>query len=95
MLQLSRPHTLIVDGLAVSVTAQDVRELFAPYGAVLAVHVASAPLGGSLGFGYVVMATEGQALEAVAALHGHSFGGRTIRVIRRDLLEVHSHLKTA
>jgi RNA recognition motif-containing protein len=83
----SSQHTLIVDGLAVWVTAQDVRELFAPYGGVLAVHVASAPLGGSLGFGYVVMATEDQAAEAVGVLNGHSLGGRTLRVIRRDVLE--------
>ena len=76
---------LIVDGLALSVTTENVIDLFAPLGGLRSVRLATDPFGCSLGFAHVVIATKEQALGAVAALDGHSLGGRMIRVIAREL----------
>ena len=77
-------YILIVDGLALSVSTEDLWQLFSPLGSVLSARIVTDAFGKSLGFGYIAMATEEEAAGAVAALHRHSFAGRTISVMRRE-----------
>jgi RNA recognition motif-containing protein len=76
---------LIVDGLALSLTSDDLTELFTPFGSILWTHVATDPFRRSLGFGYVVMETDEHATRAIEALQGHSIGGRVISIARTDV----------
>jgi RNA recognition motif-containing protein len=76
---------LIVDGLALSLTSDDLTELFTPFGSILWTHVATDPFRRSLGFGYVVMETDEQADRAIQALQGYSVGGRVIRIARTEV----------
>jgi len=76
---------LIVDGLALSLTSDDLSEMFTPFGTILWTHVATDPFRRSLGFGYVVMETDEQASHAIQALQGHSIAGRLIRISRTEL----------
>jgi RNA recognition motif-containing protein len=75
---------LIVDGLALSLTDEDLTGLFSPFGA-LVVHVARDRFRRSLGLGYVVMENENQATKAIQALQGQSVAGRPLRIIRREV----------
>ena len=88
---------LIVDGLALSVTRENISDLFAPVGGLVSVRLATDPFGQSLGFAYVVMETREYAHRAAAAIDGHSLGGRPIRVLARGPLPQQSppHLRTA
>jgi RNA recognition motif-containing protein len=76
---------LIVDGLSLSVTSDDLKELFVPFGSVLWTQVATDPFRRSLGFGYVVMETDDQASRAAEALNGHSLAGRKLTIIRTQV----------
>jgi RNA recognition motif-containing protein len=70
---------LYVGNLAFSTTADDLREAFGQYGSVTRAQViADRETGRSRGFGFVEMA-EG-ADEAIAALNGTEFQGRTLTV---------------
>jgi cold-inducible RNA-binding protein len=76
---------LIVDGLALSLTLDDLTELFTPFGTILWGQVVTDPFRQSLGFGYVVMETDEQAARALQALQGHSIAGRLIRISRSEV----------
>jgi len=57
--------TVCIDGLSLSVSSTDLHELAELYGSVARAWIVTTPAGGSLGFGYVEMAT---AVEAEALL---------------------------
>jgi cold-inducible RNA-binding protein len=70
---------IYVGNLTFQTTADDLRELFAPYGTVTSAQVVSdRDTGRSRGFGFVEMADGGEA--AIAALNGKDVGGRTLTV---------------
>jgi RNA recognition motif-containing protein len=70
---------IYVGNLTFQTTADDLRELFAPYGTVTSAQVVSdRDTGRSRGFGFVEMADGGDA--AISALNGKEVGGRTLTV---------------
>ena len=71
---------LIIDGLSLSTTADDLREMLSPYGTVVWCRIALDRWGKSLRYGYVVMDTEGHAREALEALNGKAPAGLPITV---------------
>ncbi len=72
--------TIYVGNLPFSATEDDVRELFAPHGEVVRVHlVTDRETGRARGFGFVDMDDAG-AGAAIAALEGVSLEGRTLTV---------------
>jgi RNA recognition motif-containing protein len=72
---------IFVGNLAFSVTEQDVRELFAPYGVVDRINlITDRETGRPRGFGFVEMADDTAAQAAIAALHGQELAGRTLNV---------------
>ena len=76
------PIALIVDGLALSATSADLKELFMPFGSVVWCRIALDRWGNSLRYAYVVMDTEGTATKAVEALNGATLAGLPITVTR-------------
>lgn len=76
---------LIVDGLALSFTAEDLKELFQPFGTILLTQIALDPFRRSLGFGYVVMETEHEATQAIQGLQGHTVVGRPLKIMRTEI----------
>ena len=72
---------IFVGNLAFTVTEQDVRELFAPYGVVESIRlITDRETGRPRGFGFVEMADAQAAQAAIAALHGKEVAGRTLNV---------------
>jgi RNA recognition motif-containing protein len=72
---------IAVKNLAPSVTAHDLRQLFAPYGAVGMIHIAmDRHTGRSQGYGSVAMADRHAAQAAIAGLHGTAYAGRVLTV---------------
>ena len=72
---------IFVGNLAFTVTEQDVRELFAPYGVLTRINLITDRETGRLrGFGFVEMADDTAAQAAIAALHGHELAGRALNV---------------
>ena len=72
---------IFVGNLAFTVTEQDVRELFAPYGVITRINLMTDRETGRLrGFGFVEMADDTAAQAAIAALHGHDLAGRALHV---------------
>ena len=70
---------LYVGNLAFSVTDKDLREMFAPYGAVEnATLVTDRDTGRSRGFGFVEMTNANEADKAIVALNGTDLGGRSL-----------------
>lgn len=70
-----------VGGLPYSTTDQQLQDLFAQYGAVASARIITDKFTGqSRGFGFVEMATDGDAQKAITALNGTQFGGRTLTV---------------
>ena len=79
--QKGYPVQIFVGNLPFTVTEQDVRELFAPYGAVDRVNLITDRETGRLrGFGFVEMADDQAAQEAIQALHGQEVAGRALNV---------------
>ncbi|WP_447983814.1 RNA recognition motif domain-containing protein [Nitrospira sp. Nam74] len=74
--------TLFVDGLALSVTSEDLRELFMSFGSVAWCRVARDHCGISLRLGYVAMDNEDNATRATEALNGTIVAGLQITVTR-------------
>jgi RNA recognition motif-containing protein len=67
---------IFVGNLARTVTAQDLRQLFEPYGTVDTINVIIDPeTGHPHGFGFVDMPERGAARAAIAGLHGTNFAG--------------------
>jgi RNA recognition motif. (a.k.a. RRM, RBD, or RNP domain) len=70
-----------VGHLAFTVTEQDLRELFAPYGVVDRINLLTdRETGRPRGFGFVAMADDKAAQAAIAGLQGTDFAGRTLHV---------------
>ena len=74
--------SLIVDGLKLSTTADDLRQLFLPFGSIVSCRIAVDRYGNSLRYGYVVMDTEADAVKAVDSMHGKSVSGLPITVAK-------------
>lgn len=76
-----RPMTaLIVDGLTLSATADDLRRMFRTFGSVVSCRIVLDHFGNSLRYGYVIMDSEDHADNAVKALNGKASIGLPITV---------------
>jgi|SRR3990172_6619358 len=72
---------LFVGGLPYNAQQQDVQDLFSQCGEVISTTIVRDKFTNqSRGFGFVEMATEEQAAEAIKKLNGTDFGGRKIVV---------------
>jgi RNA recognition motif-containing protein len=72
---------LFVGGLSYNTDVEEIRELFAQAGEVLSANIIRDKFTNqSRGFGFVEMATEEQAVEAIKRFNGTSLGGRTLVV---------------
>jgi RNA recognition motif-containing protein len=72
---------IYVGSLAYSVTEEDLKEAFAPFGEVSSVRLVSDKFSGkSKGFGFVEMPSNEEAEAAIAALNEKDFKGRDIKV---------------
>jgi RNA recognition motif-containing protein len=72
---------IYVGNLAFSVTEGALNDLFAQYGAVDSCRlITDRETGRSKGFGFVEMATEEEATNAISELNGRDFEGRTLTV---------------
>ena len=68
-----------VDNLAAATTEGDLKELFSPYGSVMAVNIAVDRASRKpRGFGFVTMATPESARAAIQALNGKAIGTCTL-----------------
>jgi RNA recognition motif-containing protein len=77
-------------------TEQELRELFAPYGAVTDVQVVTDRMSGaSRGFGFVTMGNRHEGQAAITALEGLSHDGRNLTVnearAKTEHRQNHSH----
>jgi RNA recognition motif-containing protein len=75
------PTALIVDGLSLSITSEDLRELFTPFGPVVWARIAMDRAREHLGFGYVVMQAD-DAAKAIQALEGKTLAGREVHIVQ-------------
>jgi RNA recognition motif-containing protein len=72
---------IYVGNLAYSITEDDLREAFAPYGEISSVSLITDKFSGqSKGFGFVEMPNNSQADAAIKALNETSLKGRNIKV---------------
>jgi RNA recognition motif-containing protein len=72
---------IFVGNLAFSATAEDLRQLFEPYGEVEKIQVVTdRETGRSRGFGFVEMPDSQAAKAAIAGLQGTQFAGRALTV---------------
>ena len=72
---------LYVGSLPYSVTEDELRELFSPFGTVESARIiADKFTGQSKGFGFVEMSTHDEALRAIEELNGKPLNGRTLLV---------------
>jgi len=72
---------LFIGNLAFQTTESDLRALFEPFGRVERVHMAmDRETGRARGFGFVEMANDDEANNAITALNGKEFGGRNVTV---------------
>ena len=76
-----RAVNIFVGNIAFSVTEQDLRELFAPYGVVDRISlITDRETGRPRGFGFVEMADDTAAKAAIAGLQGTELAGRALNV---------------
>jgi cold-inducible RNA-binding protein len=72
---------IYVGNLPFNTGEEDLRQLFATYGQVESVAIIKDKMTGrSRGFGFVEMANDSEAHEAIAGLNGTDMGGRTLTV---------------
>ncbi len=75
------PTNIYVGNLPFSVTVEEVRDMFEPYGPVESVNLITDRETGRLrGFGFVEMSSDEEASAAIAGLHGSQCQGRTLTV---------------
>ena len=85
------PRKLYVGNLAYSVTDQHLNELFSGIGTVDSATVISDKFSGqSKGFGFVEMADDKQAAQAISSLDGSEFMGRNLKVNEAKPREIRS-----
>jgi RNA recognition motif-containing protein len=76
---------IVISNLDTSLTGEDLRKLFAPYGEVESAEIAmDAFTEQSRGFGYVEMPQEDQARAAIAALHQSQVNNRQVSVLEAE-----------
>lgn len=78
------PTALIVDGLSLVVTSEDLREIFEQFGTIVWARVAMDRSREPLGFGYVVMGAE-DATKAIHALDGKTIAGRKLHIAHTSI----------
>jgi RNA recognition motif-containing protein len=78
---MAAASALLVDGLPLSVTSDNLKDLFVPFGPVAWARVVTDPMGVSLTFGYVAMATHEGAEAAMLALNGMQMLSRPLRIV--------------
>ena len=72
---------IFVGNLSFDTTENDIQDLFTPHGTVIEVNLMlDRATGRSRGFAFVTMATPEASEAAIAALSGHSIGGRALTV---------------
>ena len=72
---------IYVGNLNYNTTEEELKELFGQFGAVESVKVITDRFSGqSKGFGFVEMANDSEASEAISSLNSSDFMGRTIKV---------------
>lgn len=72
---------LFVGNLSFQTTETDLREMLAPLGQIMRIHIATdRETGRSRGFAFVEMANDEEAKNAIAALDGKELAGRKIKV---------------
>lgn len=72
---------IYVSNLGFSLSEEDLRQLFAPYGAITSAKlIIDRETGQSRGFGFVEMPDDAAAQKAIAELNGVMAAGRPIRV---------------
>jgi RNA recognition motif-containing protein len=79
------PTALIVDGLSLVVTSEDLREIFEQFGTIVWARVAMDRSREPLGFGYVVMEAEEDATKAIHALDGQTIAGRKLHIAHTSI----------
>lgn len=78
---MSQNKKLYVGSLPYSLTEEQLKDVFVPYGAVVSVRIVTDKFTGkSKGFGFVEMDTQEAAQKAIEAVHGSEVGGRTLVV---------------
>jgi hypothetical protein len=75
---------LIIDGLHLSVTSEDLKEMFTQYGEVIWTRVVMDRFRCSMAYGYVVMASEIEAARAIESLNGKCTGRGILRVVHTE-----------
>lgn len=72
---------IYVGNLPYSMTEDELRELFSPYGTVTSASIIKDKFSGqSKGFGFIEMATQAEGEEAIKQLDGSSVNGRALKV---------------
>ena len=72
---------IYVGNINYSTTEEDLETLFGQYGTVQSAKIiVDRMTDRSKGFGFVEMEDDGQADQAIAALNGQDFGGRSLRI---------------
>jgi len=69
-----------VGNMSFSTTDEEIREVFAQYGAVMSVKLMTNKEGQSRGFGFVEMSDDDAGEAAIRSLNGSDFAGRKLRV---------------
>jgi len=78
---MSQNKKLYVGSLPYSLTEEELKELFLPFGGVLSARIITDKMTGrSKGFGFVEMDSADSAQKAIEATHGAEFQGRTLIV---------------
>jgi RNA recognition motif-containing protein len=79
---------IYVENLPLSISHEEVRQLFLPYGTVEAVQLVKDKVSGIVkGTAYVVMSSEVEAEQAIAGLDGTEFCGQHLHITQADYHE--------
>ena len=78
---MSQNKKLYVGSLPYSLTEEELKEVFTPFGPVVSARIINDKMTGkSKGFGFVEMEEEDMALKAIESTHGAELHGRTLIV---------------